>query len=322
MLIEGMIIAGYAASAGKGIIFIRPSYESGVRILEREVEIARHAGYLGKNILGSNYSLDIVVHRSAGRYICGEATAQLNAIQGKRPTPIQPPPYMTVRGLWGQPTVSHNVETLASVPHILKHGAEWFKSLAATKTGAGTKLYCVSGKVNRPGCFELPMGTRLSEIIEEHAGGMVAGSEFKACLPGGASTRYLPKKFYDVEMDFESLRKIGHRLGTGAVIVFDDKTCLVDATLNLTQFFARESCGWCTPCREGIPFLKDLLWRLEHGEGEEEFIPMLQQMSKHLWKSYCAFAPGAASPIESLITYFADEVHEHIRQKKCPFKNG
>jgi len=320
MIIEGMIIAGYADSAEKGIIFIRPSYEGAARIFERELEFAKQAGYLGKNILGSDFSMDIVVHRSAGRYICGEVTAQLNAIEGKRPKPLQPPPYMTERGLWGQPTVSHNVETLACIPHILRHGSEWFQGLAATKTGAGTKLYCVSGKVNHPGCYELPMGTRLSEIIEEHAGGMPPGSEFKACLPGGASTRYLPREFYHVEMDFESLRKIGNRLGTGAIIVFDQKVCLVAATLNLTQFFARESCGWCTPCREGLPFLRDLLWRLENGEGEEKFIPMLQQMSKHLWKSYCAFAPGATSPIESLVTYFADEVQEHISQKKCPFK--
>jgi NADH-quinone oxidoreductase subunit F len=216
--------------------------------------------------------------------------------------------------------VTHNVETLACVPHIVRHGAQWFKSLAKTPTGAGTKLYCVSGKVNRPGCFELPMGIRLSEIIEQHAGGMAPGSEFKTCLPGGASTRYLPKEFYDIEMDFETLKKVGHRLGTGAVIVFDHKTCLVGATLNLVEFFARESCGWCTPCREGLPFIRDLLRRIEYGAGEEQFIPMLQRMSKHLWNSYCAFAPGAVSPVESLLTYFEDEVREHISQKKCPFR--
>jgi len=320
MIIEGMIIDGYGALAEKGFIFIRPEYESGAKILEREIRIAEEAGFLGKNILGSDYSLDIVVHRSGGRYICGEVTAQLNALMGKRANPMQPPPYPTEKGLWGMPTVLQNVETLANIPHIIRNGAQWYKDLAKTETGAGTKLFCVSGKVNQPGCFELPMGVRLSEIIEVHAGGMPEGSEYKACLPGGASTRYLPKEFYDIEMDFESLRTVGHRLGTGAIMIFDHKTCMVAATWNLTEFFARESCGWCTPCREGLPYIRDLLWRLEEGEGEEEFIPLLQQMSKHLWSSYCAFAPGAVSPVESLITYFEDEVREHISQKRCPFK--
>ena len=320
MLIEGMIIAGYGALAEKGIIFIRPEYESAARILEREIEIAKKSGYLGKNILGNGYSLDIVVHRSAGRYICGEVTAQLNALMGKRANPQQPPPYPTEKGLWERPTILQNVETLACMPHILRNGPEWFKNLALTETGAGTKIFCVSGKVNSPGCYELPMGVRLSEIIEVHAGGMVEGSEYKACLPGGASTRFLPRDFYDIEMDFDTMRNAGHRLGTGAIMVFDQKTCLVAATLNLVEFFTRESCGWCTPCREGLPYIRDLLRRLEEGQGEEEYIPMLQQMSKHLWSSYCAFAPGAVSPVESLITYFEDEVREHISQKKCPFK--
>jgi len=320
MIIEGMIIDAYGARAEKGVIFIRPEYETGAKILEREIEIAKGAGYLGKSILGSDYSLDIIVHRSAGRYICGEVTAQLNALMGKRANPQQPPPYPTEKGLWGKPTVLQNVETFANIPHIICNGPEWYKSLAKTKSAAGTKLYCVSGKVKRPGCFELPMGIPLSEIIEVHAGGMPEGAEYKACLPGGASTRFLPREFYDIEMDFDTLRNVGHRLGTGAIMVFDQKTCLVAATLNLVEFFARESCGWCTPCREGLPYIRDLLRRLEQGQGEEEYIPMLAQMSKHLWSSYCAFAPGAVSPVESLITYFEDEAREHISQKQCPFR--
>lgn len=320
MIIEGTIIAGYAVSAEKGFIFVRPSYENSARILEREIRIAKEAGYLGKNILGSNFSFDLVVHRSGGRYICGEGTAQINAIMGKRAHPQQSPPRSTEKGLWEKPTVLNNMETLVNVPHILRHGGEWFKDLAKTKTSAGTKLYCVSGKVNRPGCYELPMGTRLSEIIDEHGGGMLPGHEFKTCLPGGASTYYLQKKFYDVEMDFDSLKKAGDRLGTGAVIVFDQKTCLVGATLNIIEFFVRESCGWCTPCREALPFIRDLIWRIEAGEGKEEFIPILRRMSLHTWKSYCAFAPGATMPVTSLLDNFPDEVHEHISQKKCPFK--
>ena len=320
MIIEGMIIAGYSINAEKGIIFIRPEYESGARILEREIKAAEAAGYLGKNILGSNYSLEIAVHRSGGRYICGEVTAQLNALMGKRPNPMQPPPYPTEKGVWSLPTVLSNVETFACIPHIVRQGPEWFKDLAMTETGAGTKIFCVSGKVNRPGCYELPMGVRLSEIIEDHAGGMPAGSEFKACLPGGASTGFLPGEHFDIEMDFEPLKSVGNRLGTGAIMVFDHKTCLVEATLNLTEFFARESCGWCTPCREGLPYIRDLLLRLENGDGQEAFIPLLEDMAKHLWNAYCAFAPGAVAPLQSLLNLFREEVEEHIHQKRCPFK--
>jgi NADH-quinone oxidoreductase subunit F len=319
MIIEGMIIAGFSIKAQKGIIFIRPEYESGARIFEREIKAAQAAGYLGKNILGSNYSLEIVVHRSGGRYICGEVTAQLNALMGKRPNPLQPPPYPTEKGLWGLPTVLSNVETFACMPHIIRRGPDWFKGLAQTETGAGTKIFCVSGKVKRPGCYELPMGVRLSEIIKDYAGGMLAGSEYKACLPGGASTGFLPKEHFDIEMDFEALKKVGNRLGTGAIMVFDHKTCLVGATLNLTGFFARESCGWCTPCREGLPYIRDLLLRLENGEGQEDFIPLLEEMGKHLWSAYCAFAPGAVAPLQSLLNLFRAEVQEHISQKKCPF---
>ncbi len=318
-IIEGMIIVGYSVMAERGIIFIRASYENAARILEREIERARAAGFLGPNILGSGFSMEISVHRSAGRYICGENTAQINAIQGKRATPIQPPPYATEKGIWNLPTVTHNVETLACVPHIIQNGPEWFRNLAAHPDAAGTKLYCVSGRVQHPGCFELPMGTRLSDIIDIHAGGMTPGCTFKTCLPGGASTRFLPKSLYDIEMDFDSMKKAGHRLGTGSVIVFDEKTCLVGATLNMMEFFARESCGWCTPCREGLPYMRDILARIEAGDGKPADIPLLRQMSRYVWNAYCALAPGAASPVESLLTYFEDEVQAHIRQHRCPF---
>ncbi|MBI5442484.1 MAG: SLBB domain-containing protein [Deltaproteobacteria bacterium] len=320
LVLDGMILTAYGIRASRGILFLRREYESAARIFEREIEVARAAGYLGENILGSGFSFEVTVHRSGGRYICGEATAQLNAIEGKRPNPRRPPPYPTVQGLWNLPTVSHNVETLACVPWIVRQGPEWFRALGAEPEAAGTKLYCVSGRVNRPGCYELRFGTTLRELLEVHAGGMQAGYEFKACLPGGASTRFLPREHLDVEMAFEPLKKIGHRLGTGAVIVFDDRTCLVAATLNLIEFFARESCGWCTPCRDGLPFIRDLLRRIEEGEGEEEFIPMLRRMSEQLWNSYCAFAPGAVSPLESLLTYFEPEVREHISLRACPFK--
>jgi NADH-quinone oxidoreductase subunit F len=322
LLIEGIILAAWSVAADRGIIFIRPEYENAARILERELGVAREHGYLGRNILGTDYSFDIVVHRSAGRYICGEVTAQINALMGKRPNPKQPPPYLTQEGLWAKPTLVHNVETFACLPPIVQNGAEWFKALAMTPSGAGTKIFGISGKVKRPGCYELPIGIRLSEIIEDVAGGMLDGSDFKACLPGGASTGFLPRQHYDIEMDFDALKKVGNRLGTGAIMVFDHKTCLVGATLNLMEFFARESCGWCTPCREGLPYIRDLLGRIEAGEGKPEYIAVLEEMKVHLFRSYCAFAPGAAAPLESLLVHFKDEIHQHVQEKRCPFKNG
>ena len=321
MVIEGTILAGFAVSAQKAVFFIRPSYELEAKLIEKELEVARKAGFLGKNILGSDFSFEIVVHRSGGRYICGEASAQVNAVEGKRAHPDKTA-HMAENGLWEKPTIVNNVETLACVPHILRRGGAWFKSLARTKAGAGAKLYCVSGKVKRPGCYELPMGTPLSEIIEEQAGGLLPGSDFKAFLPGGASTALMPGKFFHIQMDFDSFTEVGHRLGTGAIVVFDHKTCLVAASLNLIEYFARESCGFCTPCREGLPFIKDILWRIENGEGKETFIPMLRDMANYMSHAYCAFAPGAASPLEGLLKYFEEEIREHISQRKRPFKEG
>jgi NADH-quinone oxidoreductase subunit F len=212
------------------------------------------------------------------------------------------------------------VETLACIPHIVNHGSQWFKDLALSKDAAGTKLFCVSGHVNRPGCYELPLGVKLSEIIETYCGGIKAGGSFKACLPGGASTGFLTAAHYHIAMDFGSLKNVGNRLGTGAIMVFDHRTCMVAATLNLTEFFARESCGWCTPCREGFPYLRDLLWRIENGQAEAQDIPMMKTMCRHLWNAYCAFAPGGVGPIESLLENFEDEVMAHVDASRCPFR--
>ncbi len=320
LVIEGIVLAAYAVSASRGIFFIRPSYEVDALLIERELEIARQAGFLGKNILGSSFSFDISVHRSGGRYICGEASAQINAIQGRRPNPRKGGPHMAEKGLWNKPTIVNNVETLSCVPYIIKNGAQRFRGLAATPVGSGTKLYCVSGKVRRPDCYEFPTGTRLSEIIEAGAGGLSPGSEFKACLPGGASTGFIPKKFYNIEMDFEPLKKAGQSFGTGAIMVFDQNVCLVGATLNLMEYFARESCGWCTPCREGLPYIEKLLRLIEAGEGKKEYLTMLRSMAGHMNKAYCAFAPGAVRPLLGLLNFFEDELREHISQRKCPFR--
>jgi len=320
LVIEGIILAGFAAAAKKAVFFIRPSYELAAELIEQEAEVARQAGFLGKNILGSDFSFDITVHRSAGRYICGEATAMVQAIMGKRGHPLKTV-HMTEHGLWNRPTIVNNAETLACVPHIVSKGGKWFKSLARTETGSGTKIFCVSGKVKKPGAYELPMGLPFREILENVAGGMLPGSELKAFIPGGASTSFMPKKFYDVAMDEESLKKVGHRFGTGAIMVFNQNSCILAAALNLTEYFARESCGFCTPCREGLPYIRDLLWRLEVGDGKEEFIPMIREMARHMDKAYCAFAPGAAQPILGLLDYFEDEIREHLSQRQCPFKD-
>jgi NADH-quinone oxidoreductase subunit F len=316
LVLEGIILAAYAISAGQGIFFIRPSYEMDAQLIEKELEVAREAGFVGKNILGSDFSFNLEVHRSAGRYICGEATAQVNAIMGKRPHPMKDV-HMASTGLWGKPTIVNNVETLSCVPHIVRNGPEWFKGLSRNPADGGTKLYAVSGRVSQPGVYELPMGTPFSEVLAA-AGGMSPGSNLKAYLPGGASTSFMPRKYYDLPMDTESYKNAGEPLGTGAIVVFDERTCLVGATLNMIQYFARESCGFCTPCREGLPFMRDLLQRIEDGEGKEEFIPMLQQMAHHMKNSYCSLAPGAAAPVLGLLRYFEDEVREHISQRQCP----
>lgn len=321
-IIEGIVLAARAIEAEIAVIFIRREYENAARILEREIQAARDAGFAGKNILGTGRDCELVVHRSAGRYICGEGTALINALEGKRPNPRRPPPYPTTRGLWQLPTEVQNVETLCCVPHVLNNGAQWFQSLALTDNGAGTKVFSVSGKVNNPGCFELPMGVRLSELIEEHAGGMIPGSRFKACMPGGASTRMMPESMYHVRLDYGDMKEKGYRLGTGAVMVFDHKTCLVQVAVNLMTFFARESCGWCTPCREGLPYILDLLNRIEAGQGRAEYIEIIRKMCGHMKYSFCAFAPGAAAPVQGLIEDFHEEVTAHIENQRCPFQDG
>ena len=253
-LIEGMIVCGYALEVDRAYIFLRWEYRRAAEALEKAIAEAYQGGYLGRRILGSDYSLEMHIHTSAGRYICGEETALLNALEGKRAIPRAKPPHPQVSGLWGKPTIVNNTETLCNIPHIIKNGAEWYKGLGLTKDG-GTKIYGVSGRVNRPGAWELPMGTTIRELLEEHAGGMKEGFSFRGVLPGGASTDFLVEEHLDVRMDFDSVPRAGSRMGTGTMIILDDKTCPVAMVLNLETFFARESCGWCTPCREGLPWI-------------------------------------------------------------------
>jgi NADH-quinone oxidoreductase subunit F len=318
-LVEGMVLAAYAIGCRHAFVFIRRGYETPALNLRRALSEARSAGLLGENILGSGFSCDIDVHVSAGRYICGEETALMNALEGKRANPRSKPPFPAVKGLWGGPTVVNNVETLANIPSIVAFGPAWFKGLARIPEAAGTKLFCSSGHVRNTACFELPLGITLGEVIDGVCGGMRPGSSFKACIPGGASTPYLTAAHLDVSLDFDTVAKAGSRLGTGGIVVFDEKTCMVAATLNMIVFYARESCGWCTPCREGLPYVQEVLTRIERGEGELDDLEILREHVKYLNNAFCAFAPGAMGPVEGLLRLFEDEIREHIVRKKCPF---
>ncbi len=321
-LVEGMIVSAYALQAPVGYIFIRYAYEECSRNLERAIAEATEAGLLGRDILGSGFSLELHVHRSAGRYILGEETALLNGLEGKRPNPRAKPPFPAVKGLFDKPTTVNNVETLANVPHILTGGARWFADLARTEQGAGTKLFGLSGHLERTECHELPLGITLGEIIEDYGGGVRGGRKFKACLPGGASTPYLSAEHLQVPLDFDTLAEAGSRLGTGCVTVFDETTCMVAATLNLNRFFARESCGWCTPCRDGLPFVNYLLAKIERGEGTREDIETLKDQHRNIsGRAFCALAEGAMGPVEALLRLFMDELEDHVRKGRCPFRS-
>jgi NADH-quinone oxidoreductase subunit F len=321
-MIEGVIVSAYAIEAEIAYIFVRGEYLLAVERLQRAAAEAAARGYLGRDILGSGFSLDLHVHTSAGRYICGEETALLTSLEGQRAIPRAKPPFPQAAGLWGRPTVVNNVETLCNVPHIVARGAEWFKGLSRGPDG-GTKIYGASGRVKRPGAWELPMGTPLREILEEHAGGMREGYAFRALLPGGASTDFLTAEHLDVAMDFASVEKAGSRLGTGTMIVLDDRTCPIAMLRNLEHFFAQESCGWCTPCRDGLPWVERILAAIERGEGEEDDLDVLALHTRFLGpgRTFCAHAPGAMEPLQSGLKYFRADFERHIRDKRCPWRS-
>jgi NADH-quinone oxidoreductase subunit F len=320
-LIEGTIITAWAIKADIAYIFLRREYTLAARHIEQAISEAYKKGYLGNGILGSGWNLEMRLHLSAGRYMCGEETGLLNALEGRRATPRNKPPFPQVSGLWGRPTIVNNVETLSNVPHILREGPDWYKSLSSSPD-TGTKIFGVSGKVKTPGLWELPMGTTLREIIERHAGGMADGLKLRGLLPGGASTDFLSAEQLDVKMDFDSVAKAGSRLGTGTIVVLDDHTCPVGMVLSLEKFFARESCGWCTPCREGLPWTAKLLQALEEGKGEERDLEILEQHCKLLapGRTFCALAPGAVEPLQSALKLFRDDFEAHVREKRCPWK--
>jgi NADH-quinone oxidoreductase subunit F len=320
-LIEGMIVSAYAIEADIGYIFLRGEYECSHERLAHAIAESKASHYLGHNILGSGYNLELHLHASAGRYICGEETALLNALEGKRAHPRTKPPFPQVSGLWGKPTIVQNVETLCNVHHIVNKGPEWFRSLSRTEDG-GTKIYGVSGKVKRPGLWELPMGTPMREILEEYAGGMRDGLRFRGMLPGGASTDFLVEQHLDTPMDFGHVQKAGSRLGTGAMVVLDDQTCPVGMVWNLEHFFARESCGWCTPCWSGLAWAEKILFAMEQGKGTACDLETLSLQTKFLapGNTFCAFAPGAMEPLQSALKYFADDFRRHVDQQGCPWR--
>ncbi|WP_067651644.1 NADH-quinone oxidoreductase subunit NuoF [Nocardia harenae] len=317
-LIEGAIIAAYAIRASHAFIYVRGEVVPVLRRLQAAAAQAYAAGYLGRNILGSGFDLELIVHAGAGAYICGEETALLDSLEGRRGQPRLRPPFPAVAGLYARPTVVNNVESIASVPPIVGNGIDWFRSMGSEKS-PGFTLYSLSGHVARPGQYEAPLGITLRELLG-YAGGVRAGHRVKFWTPGGSSTPLLTDDHLDVPLDYENVAAAGSMLGTKALQIFDETTCVVRAVLRWTEFYAHESCGKCTPCREGTYWLVQLLRRLEAGEGTDTDPDTLLDLCDSInGKSFCALGDGAASPILSSLKYFRDEYLEHLRRGACPF---
>jgi NADH-quinone oxidoreductase subunit F len=316
-LIEGAIISAYALDCHQALIFIRGEFFHGAGVLNKAVEEAYAKGYLGRNILGTGYDLDLLVHRGAGAYICGEETALLESIEGKRGHPRLKPPFPAVVGLYGCPTVINNVETLANVPHIVNNGPEWYAGIGVERN-TGTRLFGVSGHVRKRGVYEFPMGIPLRELVYDHCGGMRDGRALKAVVPGGSSVPVLTADQVDVRLDFDSVAKAGSMLGSAGVIVMDDSTCMVRAVTRITRFYAEESCGQCTQCREGTEWMYQILKRIEDGKGRQGELEILLDICKNmLARTICPLSDAAAMPVESYVRKFYDEFDTHIRQQRC-----
>ncbi len=320
-LIEGAIICCYAVGAKTAYCYIRGEFTFPMKRLEEAIQEAYQAGLLGKNIKGSGFDLDLHVHRGAGAYICGEETALLESLEGKRGYPRLKPPFPAVVGLFGCPTVINNVETLAAVPYILKNGAAAYRKFGTEKS-PGTKLFCVSGHVNKPGNYEIPLGYSLKKLIYEDCGGIKNGKTLKAVIPGGSSVPVLTRsEAEEVNLDYESLQAKGSMLGSGGVIVLDETVCMVKSLLNLAHFYAHESCGQCSPCREGTGWSRKVLERIEAGQGEEKDLNLLLEIADNMaGKTVCVLSDALAMPITSYIQRFRAEFEEHVKLKRCPFK--
>ena len=311
-VIEGTAIAAYAVGAQRAFVYIRGEFFEGFKRWIKAISDAYEQGFLGENILGSGFSLEMSVHRGAGAYICGEETALIESLEGKRGEPRLKPPYPAAYGYAGKPTLVHNVETLANVPHIITNGPNWFASIG-TERSTGPKLFCVSGHVSRPGIYELPLGTTLREIIYEHAGGVPGGKRIKAIIPGGASTPPLKPDKLDTPTDFEAMAEAGSALGTGAIIVLDEDTDMVDVARRTARFFAHESCGRCTPCRVGTRRIRDLLGALCAGQGREGDLERLESLCNGLaGATFCPMGDAVAAPIIGTLHRFRDEFEAKV----------
>lgn len=321
-LIEGMAIAGYTIGATVGYNYIRGEFWEPYERFQAAIDEAYAAGLLGKNIMGSGVDFDLHVHLGAGAYICGEETALLESIEGKKGQPRFKPPFPASFGLYGRPTTINNTETLASVPEILRNGGQWFLDLGKPNNG-GSKLFCMSGHVNKPGNYEIPMGTPFSELLEM-AGGVRDGNKLKAVIPGGSSTPVLTgDEMMEVTMDYDSIAKAGSMLGAGSVIVMDETTCMVKALARMSYFYYEESCGQCTPCREGTGWLSRVVNRIENGQGRQEDLDLLLDVADKIQgRTICALGDAAAMPVTSFVTKFRDEFQYHIDHKKCLVGSG
>jgi len=320
MVVEGIIIASYAIQAHTAFVYVRGEFVYPAFRMEEAVREAYEKGYLGKDILGSGYDLDIIVHTGGGAYICGEETALLSSLEGDRGLSRIRPPFPAIKGLYGCPTVVNNVETLANLPHILNRGADWYRS-HGTEKSPGTKIFSLSGNVERPGNYEVDFGTPLSYVINELGGGIEGGRKLKTIIPGGSSTPLLMPDQIDTPLDFESVAKAGSMLGSGAIIVIDERACMVWVAMKLINFYAHESCGKCTPCREGTAWLKRLINRIENGGGRPGDIDLILDICDNIMgRTICPLGDAAVMPTESIIKHFRDEFVYHIEHGTCMVK--
>ncbi len=326
-VLEGIILSSYAIKCRNAYIYIRGEFYLGARVLDGALEEAYAKGFLGQNILNSGYSLDVTVHRGAGAYICGEETGLIESLEGKRGQPRIKPPFPAVWGVFGAPTIVNNVETLACVVHIVNRGAEWFSKIGRNEKNTGPKLYCLSGHVVRPGVYEAAMGLPMKELLfgADYGQGMKEGKAVKAVIPGGASAAMLTAdEIEDCPLDFDGLAAKKSMLGSAAIIVMNEDTCIVRAAQNLAKFFSHESCGQCTPCREGTPWLHRVLSRIESGQGRLEDIDLLEKISNQMANgmTICVFADAAIAPVLSSIGKFRDEFRFHVEHKRCLVGSG
>jgi NADH-quinone oxidoreductase subunit F len=325
-VLEGIILASYATRASTAYVYLRYEYGRSARMMQKAIDEAYANNLLGRNILGKDFHLDVYIHRGAGAYICGEETGLIESLEGKRGWPRIKPPFPAVEGAFRKPTVVNNIETLACVTHIVDRGADWFKSMGVPPDpknprdagSYGPKLYCISGHVNKPGCVELPMGVTIRELVDKHGGGVWKGRKAKGAIPGGISMGVVTEKEFDIPLDFNGPGKVGCLgLGTAAVTVFDETTSIVDVLYNICRFFAHESCGQCTPCREGTGWMLKIAERLRQGEGRTEDLTILQEVGNNIGimpgTTICGLADGAGWPVKNIVTKFRVELEEYIR---------